>query len=296
MDFGLRISDSGMKGQSAIHNPQSEIVWRVGSWYGLIVAGSIVGLYAADAHVPSYAYQAFSSKAVFKAQNDAGVILVLALGVSLYVNYTYRANNPLYLAGGLLLSTRAAIAGVPLVVLSFYLFVLVKGRGLRRRVYTLGLLGGLVVLSFAAFQFWLQHDVGYTVRRFGLLLEPWAFRRKVPEALDQIAGFSAVEHLFGAGEAGFPLTENDIVDIYGKFGLMTLIPLLAFFGVFYLGLFKRLFVSKTLSAFVLFICFTFYIAHAALAGHALMSAPVNNLFMVLYWLAYRERQGLGVGG
>jgi hypothetical protein len=144
-----------------------------------------------------------------------------------------------------------------------------------------------VVVAFFIIQDWVGRDVQYILDRFQLLADGH-FRNRVPYGVVRIQDFSASEHLFGLGDKYFPTVENDFVDIYGKFGLTTLIPIFLFFGYFYSRLLVIFIRHKQHSTFALLLSMTLYMGHAVTAGHALLSSPVNNLFFLVYFLGYLE--------
>jgi hypothetical protein len=196
----------------------------------------------------------------------------------------------MYLAGAFLLSSRAAIIGVVVGIALFQIYIFINRkyylRPSRFLIYAIAITG-LLVIGFLVYQSWISQDISYTLRKFNLLVAG-EFRYRVPEGLQQISQFSAIEHLIGVGDAQFPLTENDLVDTYGKYGLLILLPLLMFFLFYYLKLWRVFWKHRNISTFCLLLSFTFYIGHASVAGHAFATAQVNNLMLLVYYLAYRE--------
>ena len=78
------------------------------------------------------------------------------------------------------------------------------------------------------------------------------------------------------------------MDVYGKFGLLVLIPLLLFFARYYVYVLFTFIKRKSLVAFALLLPFSFYIVHASVAGHAFTIAQTNNLMMLIYYLSFCE--------
>ena len=50
----------------------------------------------------------------------------------------------------------------------------------------------------------------------------------MPIGINYISNFNLLDHLFGVGNAQFYQTENDLVDIYGKFGIIILFLIILF--------------------------------------------------------------------
>lgn len=274
------------------------LLWGIASWYGVIVALSIILFYIFGFNLVSYQYQLFSSKAIFQSQNSTGIVLVLSFPILLYYLHEIKKSSQvvivliisLFLISSLLVSTRAAVVGTPLTALMFYLFLLVRkrrGKDTNKKVKIFLTILSVIYIGYNIFLFWIDQDVAFTIKKFNLLLEG-NLRGRVPDGLQQIANFTLWQHLFGVGELKFRLTENDIVDIYGKLGLLILIPLLLFFLYYYVGLLKAFLLEAKLSTFVLLLSLTFYIVHASLAGHAFANAPVNNLFLLIYYISHKE--------
>lgn len=271
-------------------------MWKTGSVYGLITAISVVIFFISGKSLSTYNY-GFSSIATFDGQNSVSIILVITLPVLLYYIKTFQDRllilltaETIYLFSAFLIGTRTAIIGVVITIMAFNTFILFRKRNHKRMprvVYGLIVLGVIALIGFAIYQFWNQQDVRYITNKFSKLAKG-EFRAQVPDGIDRISDFSEAEHLFGIGNAEFILTENDLVDIYGKFGLLILIPLLIFFSYYYLNLLPIFIRKRSLSVFALLISLTFYIAHASLAGHALASAQVNNMMMVIYYLVSLE--------
>ena len=286
-----------------LHNkyPKSrseQVVWGIGGAYGLVVALSIVGFFLTGSGLQTYRLVRYSSAAVFDDQNAVGIVLVLSLPMLLYYLYRFKhvsmivllTVEGLWLFSAFLLATRMAIIGVPTTILLFHLFIFFNrrhNRNIQQALYKFILLAGILLIGILIYQFWAQQDVQRIFYKFELLSRG-EFRRRVPDGIAIISQFSVLEHLFGIGDAAFALTENDLVDIYGKFGLAVLIPLLLFYLSFYSGVLLAFLKKRSLATFVLLICFTFYIFHAVVAGHALANAQVNNLFIFSYFLAYKE--------
>lgn len=279
-------------------NTIDSFYWNFASSYGLIVAISIVLFFVAGGAVVTYRYSSFATKALFKGQNSTSVILITSLPLALYVVQKFIKRKTLYtllvegvwVLSAVLMSTRAAMIGTGAIISFFHIFLLLnrmRRRNSKELLYQIILIVIILILVFFVFQFWLQQDVSYFLQKYNQLVRG-EFRLRVPGALETISQFSLLEHLFGIGDVAFPLVENDLIDIYGKFGLTTLVPLLFFFLFYYFNLISIFFHRRDLASFMLLLSFTFYIGHAAIAGHALISAPVNNLFMIVLFLAHLE--------
>ena len=283
----------------------SRFLWKVTGLYGLITAGSIVLFFVLGIGVSTYRF-GFSFKGFYASQNSMGFILVTSLIALLFYIHAYKNSNlflflftdGLFLLSAFLVGTRAAILGVPSAAIGFHLFMFLRpGRrvNLSWIVYGALILIGAVIIGFVVYRFWAQQDTSFIRRKFDLLFSgngvsygTQHFRAKVPLGIEQISHFDVQEHLFGIGDADFALTENDLVDIYGKFGLLTLVPLLLFFARYYAGVLSIFLKKRSPTAFALLLPLSFYILHASLAGHALTIAQSNNLAMLLYYLSYQE--------
>lgn len=284
-----------------------QFLWKAAGLYGLITVVSIVALFLLGKGLATYR-RGFSSIAFFGSQNSMAFIFVGSLSSLLYYIYTYKRNNlmlilgveTLFLVSALLVGTRAGIVGVPATIVLFHGFTFFKKRRSHRWLSAFSSIVALAIMAivgFAIYSYWASHyDISWIQNKFEVVLNQQDgieygtehLRGKVPTGLATIAQFDVLEHLFGIGDAEFLLTENDFVDIYGKFGLGILVPLLLFFGYYYTRLVWLFVKKRSISVFVLLLSFSFYIIHAAIAGHALSIAQSNNLMMLLYYLAYRE--------
>jgi O-antigen ligase len=277
---------------------QSEqFLWKVAGLYGLITACVIAILFVVGTGVATYRY-GFSFKGFFGSQNSMGFILVASLSSLHYYIHVYKrsqfllflAVDGLFLFVALLLGTRAAVLGVAASIIAFHLLALwrperkIKISWIVFRVLTLII---IVILGLVIYHYWAQQNVDYFFRKFQMMLQG-DFRRRVPDGIRQIRQFSIIEHLFGVGDGEFPLTENDLVDVYGKFGLLILGSLLIFFSSYYARVLVAFLRTRSLRAFALLVPLTLYILHAALAGHSLTSAQSNNLLMLMFYLAQQE--------
>jgi hypothetical protein len=277
---------------------REDYLWISGGLYGLIIVVMVLIFYFVGLAIPAYRHQSFSSKAFYDGQNAVGLVMTMSLPLFLSYIYSYRKTklffslilSGVYLLGAILLGSRAAIIGVTLGIILFYLSIIILRKSKRRYLklfYNLVLLIGLLLVGYLVYQFWITQDITYTLRKFDLLISG-QFRNRVPDGLRTISGFTILEHLFGLGEKGFSLTENDLVDIYGKFGLLILIPLLLFFLTYYIGIWRVFLETRSIRVFCLFLALSFYIGHASVAGHGFATAQVNNLMILVYYLAYRE--------
>jgi hypothetical protein len=283
----------------------ARFLWQTASLYGLVAASSIILFYFLGVGLRTYT-TGFSSKGFFGSQNSIGFLLVASLSCSLYYIFTYRRNNLLWIIGveaiflfsALLVGTRAAIIGVPATIMAFHAFTFFQ-RGYGQRMppllYNLIFIAGLSAVGYLVYSLWASQDIRYIIYKFELVFNSGGFaygtdhlRAKVPLGLQLISEFRVSEHLFGIGDTAFLLTENDFVDVYGKFGLLTLVPLLLFFSVWYLTAVWIFVTRRSLSSFVLLLPMTYYVVHAAIAGHAFTIAQSNNLLMLLYYLIYQQ--------
>lgn len=188
------------------------------------------------------------------------------------------ADDGIYLLSAILLSTRAVIIGVLSVIILQNLYQLFW----ERRFFTIRRFAVRVLLALILFftgtgiyNFWIQQDIKYTLDKFNQFAE-LDFRRRVPGGLVEISRFSILEHLVGAGENRFALTENDLVDIYGKFGILAISSLVIINLFFLMSDLRKVVVHRNQRSVVLAFCLIIYRGHAAVAGHALLTAPVNN--------------------
>lgn len=278
-------------------NKNYKFLWGIGSGYGLIIALSILLFFISGTGLQTYRQANITSKAFFP-QNSAGLSLLITFPFLLYYIYTYKRNNivillsttAIFFSSALLLGTRAAIIGIPFTFLLYFLFITFNRKytkNMQHVVYRFIIL--LVILSagFLIYMIWSQQGIEFIIYKFQLLQEG-DFRRNVPLGREIIGAFSIADHLFGIGDSQFPLTENDLVDTYGKFGLLTLIPLILILLFFFISLLKIFINKRTLSTFLLIISFSFYLIHASLAGHAFIDALANNIIMLVYFLGLKE--------
>lgn len=277
-------------------NVDEKILWKLGAYYGLLIGISIIitGLY--DIGLKPYSYLTYSSKAFFKAQNDTGLSLIVAFPFALYYYYYIKKNTMMYylaiavfVIASIYISSRAVLIGMTSILIIFVAFTLFKrGDSLKGKLLSLIFIVFLTMGISPGLKYATEnYNLNYITKKMYEFKEG-DFRRGVPQGIRQIKTFGTVHHLLGAGENNFPLTENDLVDIYGKFGVLTLLPLLYFIIIrlFYLIFiyFRKEKSSPTI--FILMLCFISYIGHGAIAGHAFTSAQVNNLFMLVYLIAH----------
>jgi len=270
-------------------------LWKTAGLYGLFTAGSIVILFLIGQGVRTYRL-GFSFKGFYGSQNALAFVFVASLSSLLYYCYAYRRSNLfliaafelIFLFAAFLVGTRAAIIGVSATIIAFGSFVIFKlalGKRCALSRYGTIILIMAMVLGISVYVYWQQKDVGYILGKFQLLLAG-EFRRKVPEGLRMLSEFNLIEHAFGVGDKEFPLTENDLVDIYGKYGLLVLGPIFVFYISYLVRSIRTLVETRSLASFALVISLGFYIAHASLAGHAMAVAQTNNLMMVLLYLCH----------
>ncbi len=274
-------------------------LWSIGGGYGLVICGSIIITYLTGTGLSAYTNtNAFSNAAYFDSQNGLSIVLGTSLLMMLYYIHTYinrlkmvllLAVDCIWLLSAFLLSTRTAIIITPVFISLFHIHIMFdrSNLSLRNFIGRIALIGIVIVIGYQIFHFWQSQNVYYHLQKFEQLSEI-DFRRKVPIGLEQIYEYNILEHFFGAGEAHFMLTETDFLDIYGKFGLLTLLPLLVFFGSYTIRLLLNYLARRNLVDYVLVLCFGMYGAHGAFAGHAFANAIVNNLFFVIYFLAHLE--------
>jgi hypothetical protein len=291
-------------GQRFANNEGVRQYWKTIALYGGITALGLLSTVYLGLGLTVYRNVDFASAGLIDSQNSAGLILIITLPLALYYIYTYKNNNLLlallvqavWLFSAFRLSTRAALIGVPIGIISYQLFLLLSRKYTRNSLQILMWLFVAFLsigVGFIVFRTWMNQDISFILYKFDLLAEG-SFRNRVPLGIERIAGFTVKEHLFGIGDSGFATTENDIVDVYGKFGLLTLVPILLFLGYYYARLLVVFVRRKTLLTFTLVLSFTFYIAHAAFAGHALMSSPVNNIFLLILYLSFLESTRVAV--
>lgn len=279
-------------------NKHNRHYWQIGALYGAITAFGLLTTYWLGLGLRVYRNIGFASAGLIDSQNAAGLILLISLPVALYYIYKYHNNRiilvllieGLWLASAFRLNTRAALVGIPITILLYHAFFFLKGRYTQTKLQSVSwviLLLLTAIIGYLIVRSWSTQNIQVIIERFGLLAEGH-FRNRVPFGIERIRQFTTIEHLFGVGDSGFPTVENDIVDVYGKFGLLILLPILFFTGYFYIRLIIIFLRYKRPSTFTLLLSFSFYIIHGSLAGHALLSSPVNNLFFLIYFLGYLE--------
>jgi len=275
-------------------------LWQLILFYGILVAGSIVVVSLMGKGFTTYTWQSFSSKGLFQGQNDTSVVLIITVICSLYYVITYTKTyqylklffvSSVFSLASIYLSTRAALIGVNLAQVLFYLHFLLldKHIGTKKNIFLKIILVSIAaVIIYNIIQFWLSQNVQYTINKLYALFETGNLsRNRVPEGISQILNFNIIEQLFGVGFKKFALTENDIVDLYGMFGLMILIPFLIVILKYYLVILKKTLTNpKNLKMVVIFIAFSAYLLHGSIAGHVFMSASANNVFFILLFLIY----------
>lgn len=285
-------------GQYFTRNKPSYQYWRIGALYGAITGFGILTTYWLGLSLRVYRNVNFASAGLIDSQNSAGLILLVSLPIALYYVYKFHNNHfilvllveGLWLASAFRLNTRAALVGIPATIIIYHAFLFIKGKYTKNTFQTFAwimLLIMTILVGVFIIRSWASQDISRVIERFALLAEGH-FRNRVPNGIVRIGQFTTIRHLFGMGDGGFPTVENDIVDIYGKFGLLTLLPVLFFIFYIYVRLFITLLRHKRLSTFVLLLSFSFYTIHGFLAGHALFSSPINNLFLLVYFISYME--------
>lgn len=273
--------------------------WKLGYYYGLITVVGIVIFTVFDISVTTYRYQDYSSKGILKAQNDTSLIIMISYCIFLGFNY-FNKNSTinlivvtiLYFTSAFYLSTRSVLIGLPVIFTLFQMYLFVtrtRSNKLSNKVFSVILVFALSVAIVQIVEFWINNDVNYLLRKFEELQEG-DFRRSVPEGIEMIMNYSVLEHLFGIGDAEFALTENDVVDLYGKFGLILLSIVVVMIMGFYFRTITSLLKSRQLSYYLLVMAMSVYLIHGSLAGHAFASSQVNSLMIIVYFIIYKERE------
>ena len=274
-----------------------KVLWKTGTGYGIIIAVSVIFLFVTGQGLATYRSAVTSSKGFF-AQNSAGLSLAVSFPLTLFYIFRYKNNNPLYiflttglyLGSAFLLSTRAALLTMPFTLAVFQLYITFHPRYNRNIIQTINrfiIFLGIVIVGAILFWVWYRQDISFILYKFRLLFQG-EFRREVPNGILIISKFTPLQHLIGIGDAQFPLTENDLIDTYGKFGLLTLLPLLGLISTYYFRILFMFIKRNTLSSLVLSLCLTYYVIHASFAGHAFIDALTNNLMILVYYLIYLE--------
>lgn len=285
-------------GKYFTNNKPTYHFWRTAGLYGFITAFGLVTSDLAGYNLRVYRGVNIASAGLIDSQNSAGLILLISLPLILYYIYEYHKNNiifvllveVLWLVSAFQLSTRAALVGIPIIIVIYHSILFLKGQytktGTRMILYG-GLFLVTVGIGYLIFKNWASQDIEFVIDRFELLAEGH-FRNRVPIGIEYISTFSLPEHLFGIGDGTFRTVENDLVDIYGKFGLTTLLPVVFFILYMFIRLVITFFRHKKLSTLILIMSFLIYMVHGSFAGHAFLSSPVNNLFLLVYLLGYME--------
>ncbi len=272
--------------------------WRTAGLYGFITAFGLITTNWLGLSLRVYRGQTIASAGLIDSHNSAALILLISLPLALYYIYKFHNNNiilvlvveAIWLASAFQLSTRAALVGIPIIIAIYHPIVFLKGRytksALHAISYTVLILLTLLI-GYILFQNWASQNIQFIIDRFNLLAEGH-FRNRVPIGMEVISKFTVSEHLFGLGDATFITVENDIVDIYGKFGLLILLPVILFVLYFHIRLITTFLRFRQLSTLTLIFSYTLYVLHGFIAGHAFLSSPVNNLFLLIYTMSYME--------
>lgn len=279
-------------------NLDKKIIWRLGYYCGLITALGVIIFTLFGLGIKSYVHQAYTSSGLFGAANDTGLLILISYCIFLLYNQKYQSKpflnlsliTPIYVVAALLISTRAPLLGLPaafFVILGYSLFNQERKMTSFKKAILIGLLLVFILAGAFVVDYLIRNDFVYAINRIQELASGrFEGRNRVANGITFIAEYNIIEHLFGAGEARFALVENDIVDIYGKFGLIFLIVILGT-SILFLKMAYSLFLTKrNLASLSLSIALTFYIFHGAVAGHAFTSAQVNNLIIIVYFLIY----------
>lgn len=277
------------------------VAWWAGTLYGFMVVLSLIVIGVLGVGVNTYSWQSsFATKGLFYSQNAVSISMVMSLPLAIVYVYRYVhvvnrlwvmiTMQVLWMLGAFLLSMRAALLGVAFVIVIFNLFFLFSRK--YNRSVVIKLFQGvafvaIAVVGYVGIRLWLAQDVAFTLRRFNELRQG-AFRFRVAEGRATIFEYTPLEHLFGTGVRSFPLTENNLVDVYGRYGLATLVPLLLFFAIFYFPLLWRFLRKREITSFALLLSLSFALLHASLAGHVFVSAQINNLLMLVLFLIHQE--------
>jgi hypothetical protein len=285
-------------GKYFTNNKPTHHFWRTAGLYGFITAFGLVTSDLLGYNLRVYRGVDIASAGLIDSQNSASLILLASLPLILYYIYKYLNNRiilillieALWLFSAFQLSTRAALVGIPAIILIYHFVLFLKGQYTKSDIHTI-LYGGLLVMTigigYLIFRGWVAQDIEFVLGRFQLLAEGH-FRNRVPTGISYIAAFSLPEHLFGLGDSTFRTVENDLVDIYGKFGLTTFLPFVLFILYMFTRLVFTFFRYKKISTVILIMSMLIYMIHGSTAGHAFLSAPVNNLFLLVYLLSYME--------
>jgi hypothetical protein len=190
-----------------------------------------------------------------------------------------------------MIGTRTTLLGMPTILCVITVAVYFSKEKKPSLFERLGLL--ILIIIFIVSGVYLVHflyanDMFETMARVQEMTSSgYEVRGRLPEGISAIKDFTFLEHLIGVGEERFALVENDVVDLYGKFGFPFLMIIYGSCLYFLFSIYKVFFRYRGIAALSLCMGLSLYLIHGSLAGHAFASAQVNNLIMVVYFLIYR---------
>ncbi|WP_138430261.1 O-antigen ligase family protein [Fodinibius saliphilus] len=270
-------------------------IWTLGYYYGVIVIIGIIFFTYVGLGIQSYSHQLYTSSGLYGAANDTGLILLIAFCFFLYYNISFQSFKVsklivislLFLFSAFLINTKALFIGIPvsfIVIMGYSIFAKeVKSASFKAGIFL------ITALFIGAVWYIVQYlqDLGltYTLSRITELASGNFGFRNYAFGIEQIQNFSLTEHLFGS-QRNFLIIESDLIDIYGKFGMLFCLTAFGIPLFFLWKIFKHFLIKRSLQDLVLVIGLSFYLLHGVIAGHALVSAQVNNIIILVYFLIW----------
>ncbi len=290
------------------------VAWVAGVSGGSIIVLSLTGL----GHV-TYELHGVGSKGLFIAQNDIG--LAMGLGLLGCADMLFRTGRVRYallavaaIVGMLSLGTRAALAAtfiMPAGCLFIYRHRLIRGRrrlfpGLLAALAVLAVLGGTAVVKYRA----LQAQPFQQEKLQTLADNPFVRGILVVAAYDYVKRRPWEHNLVGEGALAYRrgvgrhidtsvtgrLAEVDWMDMFGAYGLLFALVIYGFyFEGFRLTRWLRLRHGReTMQTAML--ALAWFLAHSAIAGHALAGTIPGGTLAPILALAWSERASLRQSG
>lgn len=270
-----------------------------------LLGGALFCMQSLDIGLATYGAYASGSKGIFGPQNDVSLALGLSMVAAIYrllvhPSFTRLVLVTLAVFGCVGLGTRTSLLLTAAVPAAVVLVVLTSsGRfvhpRIRRRLVRY--LGPLLCVIFAAAVVITVHEISqyeYQIRKYSVLLEGDHPRAPLMAAgYDHLAGRGAVATLVGEGAASFHggvyqqwegqsrtarrMVEVDWLDLYGQYGLLFAAllhvpPLL----LILLAAARWILVRHPLDGLGV-TALSIYLAHSALAGHALTTPIPSSL-------------------
>jgi hypothetical protein len=280
--------------------------------------GFIVGLLLFLSYISGIGFQTyrygFGVRSFFKAQNDVSLALIISLSIAIYVYIQSSKVKDLIkiifiTIGSILISTRAGLLGMILVYLSFICLTIINKKLLIKHLKYLFIFF-VIIISGIIFSYQQIVKHGYLVHKYQSLFIESPRARLEKAGIERIYNREIYFNIIGEGEQSFRynvskilnedigprggrFVEQDIIDIFGFYGLILFlfvffIPLYTWFLMLKKVLLNLYKLDIDIYNLSLFLCLSLFLGHSFVVGHAIFSALVSTVIAPIYYLIFKE--------